>query len=35
VEIAHIKAVSEFGDSATLKEINHIDNLVGLCPNHH
>jgi len=35
VEIAHIKAVSEFGDDATLEEINHINNLVGLCPNHH
>lgn len=35
VEIAHIKAVSEFSDSSTLEEINHIDNLVGLCPTHH
>lgn len=35
IEIAHIKAVSEFGDDSTLKEINNIDNLIGLCPNHH
>lgn len=35
VEIAHIKAVSKFEDSATIREINSIDNLIGLCPNHH
>lgn len=35
VEIAHIKAVSEFSDDATLIEINVLTNLVGLCPNHH
>lgn len=35
VEIAHIKAVSEFEDSSTIKEINDINNLVALCPNHH
>lgn len=35
VEVAHIKAVSEFCDSSTLREINSIDNLIGLCPNHH
>ena len=35
VEIAHIKAVSDFDDSATIAEINSIDNLIALCPNHH
>lgn len=35
IEIAHIKAVSEFDNSATIAEINSIDNLVALCPNHH
>lgn len=35
VEIAHVKAVSEFDDSATIAEINSIDNLIALCPNHH
>lgn len=35
VEVAHIKAVSEFEDSATVREINSMDNLIGLCPNHH
>ena len=35
VEIAHIKAVSEFPPQATIGEINSIDNLIALCPNHH
>lgn len=35
IEVAHIKAVSEFDDNATINEINSLDNLIGLCPNHH
>lgn len=35
VEIAHIRAVADFSDGDLLSEINHPDNLVGLCPNHH
>lgn len=35
VEVAHIKAVSQFDDSATIDEINSVNNLIGLCPNHH
>lgn len=35
VEIAHIKSVSEHDDSSTIAQINSIDNLIGLCPNHH
>ena len=35
VEVAHIKAVSEFDNDATIKEINSLSNLIGLCPNHH
>lgn len=35
IEIAHIKAVSEFNDEALISEINDIGNLVALCPNHH
>ena len=35
VEVAHIKPVSGFPESATIREINSIDNLIGLCPNHH
>ncbi len=35
VNIAHIKGVSEFSDSTLISVINHPDNLVALCPNHH
>lgn len=35
IEIAHIKSVAEFDDSVTIAEINSIDNLIALCPNHH
>ena len=35
IDVAHIKAVSDFDDNATLREINDINNLIGLCPNHH
>jgi hypothetical protein len=35
IEVAHIKAVSDFSNNATIREINSITNLIGLCPNHH
>jgi hypothetical protein len=35
VEIAHIKAVSDFSQETKIEEINSIDNLIALCPNHH
>ena len=35
VDLCHKKAVSSFPDTATLAEINALDNLVELCPNHH
>lgn len=35
IEVAHIKAVSEFDDATPIAEINSIDNLIALCPNHH
>lgn len=35
VDVAHIKAIASFSKDTKLKEVNHIDNLVGLCPNHH
>jgi predicted restriction endonuclease len=35
VEVCHIKSVSSFSDDSLISEINSIDNLVGLCPNHH
>lgn len=34
-EIAHLKGVAEFSDDILVSEINHVDNLVALCPNHH
>ena len=35
VEVAHIKAVSEFSNETPISTINSITNLIGLCPNHH
>lgn len=35
VEVAHIKAVSEFSNDTPIFTINSITNLIGLCPNHH
>ena len=34
-EVAHIKAVSDFDDDVLISEINDINNLIALCPNHH
>lgn len=34
-EVAHIRSVSDFSDDALISEINHMDNLIALCPNHH
>ena len=34
-EVAHIKAVSDFGDDVLISEIDNINNLIALCPNHH
>jgi 5-methylcytosine-specific restriction endonuclease McrA len=35
VEIAHIKPISSFSLDSKLSEINHLDNLLPLCPNCH
>lgn len=35
VEVSHIKSVSDFDGNTLISIVNHIDNLVGLCPNHH
>lgn len=35
VEVCHIKSIGSFSDDSLLSEINHIDNLLILCPNHH
>lgn len=34
-EVAHIKAVSDFDDNVLISDIDNIDNLIALCPNHH
>lgn len=34
-EVAHIKSVSDFEDNTLISEINDINNLIALCPNHH
>lgn len=34
-EVAHIKAVSDFDDNTLISEINNVNNLIALCPNHH
>lgn len=35
IDVAHVKAVHTFDDDTMLIMINTIDNLIGLCPNHH
>jgi 5-methylcytosine-specific restriction endonuclease McrA len=35
VEVCHIKPVSEFSGDSLIKDINHLSNLMYLCPNHH
>lgn len=35
VDICHIKDLKDFQMSTTIAEVNHIDNLVALCKNHH
>lgn len=34
-EVAHIKSVSDFDEDTMISDINNVDNLVALCPNHH
>ena len=34
-EVCHIRGNSDLPDTALLSEINHVDNLVALCKNHH
>lgn len=34
-EICHIQSVSDFSKDAQVSEINHIENLIPLCKNHH
>lgn len=35
VEVCHIKAIADFDKSFLIKEINSLNNLIYLCPNHH
>ena len=35
VDVCHVKDVKDFDGDALISEINHIDNLVALCKNHH
>ena len=35
INVSHIKAVKDFHGDSLIKEINHPDNLIALCPNHH
>lgn len=35
VEVSHIKAICDFDLSTPLSEVNHISNLLLLCPNCH
>jgi hypothetical protein len=35
IHVSHIRDVRDFPKTALIGEINHIDNLVALCPNHH
>jgi len=35
IDICHLKAVSDFDDNTPILEINNINNLKGLCKNHH
>jgi len=35
VECAHIISLHSFDEEAKISEINHINNILGLCPNHH
>jgi len=35
IEVAHIVSVSSFSDDTLISIVNHINNLIALCPNHH
>lgn len=34
-EVCHRNPIKDFPDNTPISEINDIDNLVALCPNHH
>lgn len=35
VELCHIKPISSFNKKSKVKDINSLNNLIYLCPNHH
>jgi hypothetical protein len=35
VDCCHIKPVAKFNEHTKLGIVNSLDNLIGLCPNHH
>lgn len=35
VQACHIKQISDFNDNSSIEDINSVNNLIGLCPNHH
>lgn len=35
IEVCHIRPMYSFSEDSLVSEVNHIDNLLGLCPNHH
>lgn len=35
IDICHIKQISSYSPDTPVSEINDIDNLIGLCKNHH
>lgn len=35
IEVCHIKPVSDFDGDTLITDINDLNNLVALCPNHH
>lgn len=35
VDICHIRGVADFSADALVREINALENLIALCPNHH
>lgn len=35
IQICHIRDIADFPRDTLISTVNHLDNLVALCPNHH
>jgi len=35
IEVCHRRSLASFPDDTPISVVNSLDNLVGLCPNHH